>query len=229
MHAYFILAGDLKEPITFEVDPIRNGGSFSTRRVIAMQKGKAIFNMSASFQLEEKGLNHQITMPNVMFPESLANDQEIAKSYGDKIPKSLRNLLQNRPIEFRPVERINLVSSENHAPFRHIWMRAKGPVPNDLGTHQRLLAYASDYNLLTTAMLPHRDKINFNQMQIASLDHTMWFHRSFRIDDWLLYALDSPSASNARGFTRGNIFSKQGILVASVAQEGLIRRLKTPI
>ncbi len=225
MHAYFILPGDLKETITFEVDRVRNGGSFSTRAVVAMQKGKAIFNIFASFQAKEEGLTHKITMPNVIFPENLSNNEKIAHSYVNKLPERLYNSIQNFPIELRPVERINLISRENHPPSRHIWIRAKGDVPDHLGLNQRLLAYASDYNLLATSMLPHRDKIVFGKIQVASLDHAMWFHRSFNMGDWLLYAIDSPSASNARGFTRGNIFSREGVLVASVAQEGLIRRI----
>ncbi len=225
MHAYFILPGDIHKPIVYKVDCIRNGKSFTTRRVVAIQKGRAIFNMAASFQLEQEGLEHQIEMPNVAPPESLITDQEHAEIYKETLPELYMFFQIERPIEFRPVEEINLLDRKKHEPFRHVWIKAKGEMSNDKRTHREFLAYASDYNLLSTAVLPHRDEIiSFRQLQMASLDHAMWFHRDFRMDEWLLYALDSPSASNSRGFTRGNIFNQSGQLVASVVQEGLIRK-----
>ncbi|MEO1518208.1 MAG: acyl-CoA thioesterase II [Bacteroidota bacterium] len=224
MHAYFILPGDVEFPIVYEVDRIRDGGSFTTRRVVAIQKGRPIFNMSASFQLQQNGLGHQIDMPIVKPPEELLTDQELAEAYKEKYPQLYRQMQLPRPIEFRPVEHIDITKSEAHIPFRHVWIKAKGRLPDDIRLHQEVLLYASDYNLLTTAMLPHLHEISFHEIQIASIDHGIWFHRDFRADEWLLYALDSPSASNARGFTRGSIFNQEGLLVASVVQEGLMRQ-----
>ena len=224
MQAYFILAGDISQPIVYEVDRIRDGGSFSTRRVVAIQKGTPIFSMGASFQSVQDGLDHQISMPNVPSPDMLVSDEKLAEVFKEAAPEIYRSLTFPRPLEFRPVEKLNPMSGKEYAPFRHVWVKAKGTLPDDIRLHQAILAYASDYNLLTTATLPHWDKVRPNELFLASLDHAMWFHRSFRIDEWLLYALDSPSASNARGFTRGSIFDQQGQLVASVVQEGLIRK-----
>ncbi|MEM9920560.1 MAG: acyl-CoA thioesterase II [Bacteroidota bacterium] len=227
MHAYFILPGDVNHPIVYDVDRIRDGGSFTTRRVVAIQKGRPIFNMSASFQLSQDGLDHQISIPDVPAPEDLPTDKELAEVYKDIYPEFYKQIQRPRPIDFRPVEPINIASTQSHAPFRHVWIKARGPMPDDIRLHQEVLLYASDYNLLTTAMLPHMAKISFHEIQIASIDHGIWFHRDFRADEWLLYALDSPSASNARGFTRGSIFNREGILVASVVQEGLLRRRRS--
>lgn len=225
VHGYFILAGDIEAPIVFEVDRIRDGGSFTTRSVKAIQHGRAIFNLSASFQGREEGLDHQIDMPRVSKPDDLPSWDSIAREYGHLLPPGLKRMLDvERPIDFRPVEFINPLSPEAHEPIRHVWMRAKGDMPNDVKWHQLTLAYASDYNLLTTALLPHGMSADFSSLILASLDHAMWFHRDFRMDEWLLYAIDSPSAAGARGFTRGHIFSHDGRLVASVAQEGLMRR-----
>lgn len=225
-HAYFVLPGDVTIPIIFEVDRIRDGGSFTTRSVKAIQRGKAIFNMSASFQLEQQGFDHQIDMPQVPPPEELANWEGLAREYGDDLPSNLRRFLElDRPLEFKPVERHNPIQPEAHPPFKHVWMRSRGTIPDEKKWHQVVLAYASDYNLLTTALLPHGHQYDMRNVQLASLDHGMWFHRDFRMDDWLLYVIDSPSASNARGFTRGNIFTREGKLVASVVQEGLVRPL----
>lgn len=223
MHGYFILPGDVTKPIIYEVDRTRDGGSFTTRRVKAIQSGAAIFTMAASFQKEEEGFDHAISMPNVPPPEALQDDIELMKKYSDQLPSSVRDQLDRpRPIEFRSVEKSNLLDPGSGPPFRHVWMKTNGQLSDDQHDHRTLLAYASDYNLLVTALRPH--PITFGQLMMASLDHAMWFHRSFRIDEWLLYAIDSPSASNARGFTRGNIFTKDGKLVASVTQEGLMRR-----
>ncbi len=227
LHAYFILAGDIDMPIVFQVDAIRDGGSFSTRRVKAIQNGEAIFLMSASFQLQQEGFDHHINMPNVSPPEQLVSWDELREKFGDILPANIKRFLDiPRPIEFRPVEIQNPALPGKSQPFRHIWMKAKGDMPADKRANQCVLAYASDYNLLTTALLPHGNEASFGNVKMASLDHAMWFHRDFRMDDWLLYAIDSPSASNARGFTRGNIFTREGKLVASVVQEGLIRPKK---
>ena len=222
MHAYFILAGDTSVPIIYDVDRIRDGGSFTTRRVVAIQKGRPIFNMAASFQRIRQGLDHQVDMPKVPDPEDLKTDEELLEAVREEAPKMYANLIHPRPIEFRPVEFLNPIKRKAMKPLRHVWLRAKGSLPDHQRIHQEVLAYASDYNLLTTALLPHRQEMKNNDMFFASLDHAMYFHRSFRADNWLLYQLDSPSASNTRGFTRGNIFNREGVLVASVIQEGLM-------
>jgi len=228
MHGYFILAGNIDIPIIYEVDTIRDGGSFTTRRVVAKQKGKAIFNMSASFQLQQDGFDHQVTMPNVLPPEVLLPDYEQIKELEKTNPDLHKRLtsIHPNPIEFRPVENLLKMVGRTARPYRHIWIKSKEKVTLDLPMQQQILAYASDYNLLSTATLPHQDKMSQSKIFFASLDHAMWFHRDFRIDDWLLYAMDSPSASNARGFSRGKIFNQEGILVASVVQEGLMRQMK---
>lgn len=228
MHGYFILAGDINVPIIYEVDTIRDGGSFTTRRVVAIQKGRAIFNMAASFQLKQEGFDHQITMPNVLPPEVLLSDLDQIKAIEKSHPELYKRMTLIHPnaIEFRPVEKIDPANPSPGRPYRHIWMKARETVPTDLPMQHQLLAYASDYNLLTTAARPHRKKTQKADLFVASLDHAIWFHRDFLIDDWLLYATDSPSASNARGFSRGNIFDLEGRLVASVVQEGLIRQMK---
>lgn len=222
LHGYFILAGDINCPIVYHVDRIRDGKSFVTRRVVAIQHGRAIFNMSASFQVRENGVDHQDEMPEVTRPEQLRDDHEIYQEFSANLPEAVRSWLSiPRPIEFRSVDH-PLMSLKEKGNYRYIWFRAKGNVPENMHWHQTILAYASDYNLLNTALKPHG--LTFLDIKLAaSLDHAMWFHREFRVDDWLLYALDSPSASNARGFTRGRIFDQQGKLVASVVQEGLIR------
>lgn len=224
LHSYFLLPGDLDIPIVFEVERIRDGGSFTTRRVKAIQHGQAIYHLSASFQLVQDGYEHQMDMPRVSKAEDLPSWEGLAKQFADILPPNLKRWLDvKRPIEFRPVEFINPIAKEKYDPVRHVWMRARGEMPEDRRWHDLVLAYATDFNLLTTALLPHGLAADFSSLTLASLDHSMWFHRPFRIDDWLLYALDSPSASGARGFTRGKIFTTDGQLVASVTQEGLMR------
>jgi len=228
MHGYFILTGDLNKPIIYEVDTMRDGGSFTTRRVVAFQNGKAIFNMAASFQLKQEGFEHQISAPSVLPPEVLQKDYEQAQKLKAINPALYKRLTLIHPnaIEFRPVE--NQYESIHSAsqPFRHIWFKSREKVAIDLPMQHQLLAYASDYNLLSTAVLPHKGEPNSENLFMASLDHAIWFHRDFKIDEWLLYAIDSPSASNSRGFSRGNIFTETGVLVASVVQEGVIRHIK---
>lgn len=227
LHAYFLLAGDIAQPIIFEVDRIRDGGSFTTRRVKAIQKGRAIFLMSASFHAPEPGYDHHLSMPNASPPEMLVSWDELVSQYGSQLPENIRRFLEiDRPIDFKPVELVNPDLRGAAQPVRHVWMRSKGEMPDGLALHQAVLAYASDYNLLTTALLPHGNEASFGDYMLASLDHAMWFHRDFRMDDWLLYAVDSPSASGARGLARGSVFTREGILVASVVQEGLMRPLK---
>lgn len=225
LHGYFILTGDISTPIIYEVDRIRDGGSFTTRRVVAIQHGRAIFNMSASFQLVQEGFDHQVNMPEVSPPEDSLSEEKMADNYREKAPEIYRRLTRSRPIAFRRVDNLNPLEAKNIPPFQHVWFKAKNSLPKDTRLHQAVLAYASDYNLLGTALLPHREHIDINKIFLASLDHAMWFHREFNMDDWLLYAIDSPSASNSRGFTRGKIFDRNGLLVASVAQEGLIRSM----
>lgn len=225
MHGYFILPGDIEVPIVYFVDRLRDGRSFTTRRVTAIQHGRAIFNMSASFHRAEEGLEHQAEMPDVPGPEELTPELELIRAAADRIPERLRGIYtQDRPIDFRPVDPIDFFQPEARPPSRHLWLRTVGAMPDEPLAHQAVLAYASDYGLLGTALLPHGVTFRQPEMQVATLDHALWFHRPVRVDDWLLYATDSPAAARARGFTRGSIYRADGALVASVAQEGLIRQ-----
>ena len=224
-HGYFVLPGDLEIPIIFQVDRIRDGGSFTTRAVKAIQNGHAIFHLTASFQLDQEGFDHQVEMPKVLGYDELVSYDGMAKQFGDQLPKNIQKILNiERPIEFRPVEFLNPFASEVYEPVRNVWLKTKGEMPADRRQNALVLAYASDYNLLTTALFPHGKAIDHRNLQIASLDHAMWFHRPFRADEWLLYSMDSPSMAHGRGFGRGNLFTRDGVLVASVAQEGMIRK-----
>jgi acyl-CoA thioesterase-2 len=230
LHAYFMLPGDPAVPIIYEVDRIRDGHSFTTRRVVAIQHGQAIFAMSASFQVEETGLDHQVKMPDVPPPESLPTEAELQAAYLDHAPEGVRRYWQRpRPIELRPVDLRHFLSRDALAPNQNVWVRATGALPDDPDIHRCVLAYASDMTLLDTALFAHGRMIFDPDLQAASLDHALWFHRPFRADEWLLYAEDSPSASGARGFTRGSLFTRDGTLVASVAQEGLVRVRRHPL
>ena len=224
LHAYFLRRGDFNSPIVYEVDRALDGKHFSSRRVVAIQHGRQIFNMSASFQSTEAGLDHQISAPQVPSPESLPDLESHYRSVADKLPAAARRALdQKRPFEFRPVQAPEQLNRDKSAPLKHIWFRAVDKLPDDQALHRCLLAYVSDFHLLDTALKPHGVSLISPKLVIASIDHAMWFHRSVRVDDWLLYAIDSPSASGARGFTRGSVFARDGTLVASAAQEGLIR------
>lgn len=224
IHGYFMRPGDMTAPILYDVDRIRDGGSFTTRRVVAVQRGRAIFSMSASFQVRESGAEHQASMPDVDGPEGLPSDLELWEHIMDRVPASLRHrVLRQRPIELRPLDPINPLEPHAAPPVQHIWLRMREPLEDDPVLHQGLLAFASDFNLLGTALRPHGMSFLQKNLQVASLDHAMWFHRDFRMDEWLLYAMDSPSASNGRGLARGSLFTREGRLVASVAQEGLMR------
>ncbi len=227
LHGYFLRPGDPTRPILYDVDRIRDGKSFTTRRVVAIQHGRAIFNMSVSFQREETGLEHQIDMPDTPDPESLPGYEERIQALAREEPElAARWADRERPIEQRCVEPYAFMGSrEKHAPYQRVWFRAAGRLPESLPIHQCVLAYASDYTLLDTSTLPHGVSFWEGNMQSASLDHAMWFHRRFRADEWLLYVQDSPAAAGARGFNRGTVYSRDGTLVASVAQEGLIRML----
>lgn len=223
LHAYFLRPGDPSIPILYEVDRIRDGRSFTTRRVVAIQHGRAIYNMSASYQILEPGLEHQIEAPGVQGPEELPDRRALARKFGGDLPERIRSHLEReRPIEERYAGPVSFLTREKHAPRREVWFRAAGSLPDSLELHQCILAYASDLSLLDTSKLPHA--ISWDEIQLsASLDHAMWFHRPFRADQWLLYAQDSPAAWGARGFNRGSIFTRDGVLIASVAQEGLLR------
>lgn len=225
LHAYFLRQGDAGRSVVYEVDPIRDGTSFSTRRVVALQGGQAIFTLAASFQIEEPGFEHQAPMPlNVPGPDELLSELQLAQGLAEHVPEQVRPLLLfPRAIEIRPVQPHNPFAPEIQAPVRQLWYRAAGRVPDDPAVHRYLLAYASDFNFLTTALNPHGKSWLTPGMQVASLDHALWFHRPFRVDEWLLYDIQSPSASGARGLAQGRFYTQQGELVATVVQEGLIR------
>ena len=224
LHGYFMRPGDPSVPIVYEVDRIRDGRSFTTRRVVAIQHGKAIFSMSASFQIEEPGLEHFLPMPEVPEPESLPNEKQLADQYIDHASEGVRRYWQReRPIELRPINLEHYLSNEKLDPYQNIWFRATGNLPNDTAVQRSVLAYASDMTLLDTSLFAHGRAVFDPHLQVASLDHAMWFHRPMNMEEWHLYSQDSPNTSGARGFTRGSIYNREGQLVASVAQEGLIR------
>jgi len=222
MHAYFLRPGNPAKQIVYEVDPIRDGRSFTTRRVVAKQDGVAIFNTSVSFHIEEPGLSHQFERPQVTPPEELESDhiywtRVAAENPGEvEVPKV-------HPIERKSVNRRDHLAPQPQEPLQHIWFRALGDLGNDICRHQTVLAYMSDFALLGAALLPHPYSGHSKNMQIASLDHALWFHRPFRADDYLLYSMDSPSAAGGRGFSRGSFYTREGVLVASTAQESLLR------
>lgn len=225
MHGYFLRVGNAKLPIVYEVDRIRDGKSFTTRRVVAIQNGQAIFTMAASFQVVEDGLEHQAQMPACPGPEGLLSEVELARRSADRIPAAFREQATcERPIEIRPVDPYDPLKPEVRPPTRRVWYRAIDTLPDRGSVHQYMLAYASDFNLLGAAMQPHGVSWMIPGMHVASLDHAIWFHRPFRMDEWLLYVIDSPSAGGARGLARGQFFTQAGVLVASTAQEGLMRR-----
>jgi acyl-CoA thioesterase-2 len=226
LHAYFLRRGDFNAPIVYEVDRSRDGHSFSNRRVIAIQHGEQIFNMTASFQVVEEGLEHQIEMPAVPPPEQLPDLLDVLMAQKDKLPERVRRILEKpRPFEFRMVQSPlpEAKASGKQLPARQVWFRLPDRIPDGEALHRHLLAYVSDYYLLDTAILPHGMSYLTAKAVLASIDHAVWYHRPLRVDDWLLYALDSPSASGARGFGRGSVFARDGRLVASTSQEGLVR------
>jgi acyl-CoA thioesterase-2 len=226
LHAYFMRPGDPRVPIIYQVDRIRDGASFATRRIVAIQHGHAIFSMSASFQIDETGFDHQAQIPDVPQPEQLMSEEQMRDAFLAKAPPAIRKYWENkRPIEIRPVSLTHYISKEKLEPHQNVWVRAVGDVPADRHYQAAVLAYLSDMTLLDTSLYAHGTTIFDPAVQAASLDHAMWFHRPCKLDDWLLYTQDSPSASGARGLTRGNLFTRDGVLVASMAQEGLIRKL----
>jgi acyl-CoA thioesterase-2 len=229
LHSYFLRPGDPKTPIVYQVDRSRDGLSFTARRVVAIQNGQQIFTMAASFQVPEAGLEHQAAMPDVPDPETLKSEHRWRIEIASDLPEHVRNwFMRARPIEIRAVEPANRFAKGPHPPHQTVWFRAVGRLPDAPAFHQCVLAYASDMTLLDTSLLPHGYNLLGPQLQLASLDHAIWFHRAFRADEWLLYVQDSPSASGGRGFNRGLVFRRDGVLAASVAQEGLIRVRKKP-
>ena len=225
LHAYFMRPGDTAIPIVYQVARLRDGGSFTTRRVTATQHGHAIFSLEASFQLDEQGLEHQIPMPlDVPTPDTLRSQSEILRDYGEAVPLGIRLYWEReRPVEMRPVILEHYTSREKLAPVQHIWIRTTGAVPDDRATRATVLAYLSDMTLLDTSTFAHGRAVFDRDIQAASLDHAMWFHRDHPLDGWLLYTQDSPSSGGSRGFTRGALYGQDGTLIGSVAQEGLIR------
>ncbi|MEX2471791.1 MAG: acyl-CoA thioesterase II [Gemmatimonadota bacterium] len=224
MHGYFILEGDLSAPVVYFVDRLRDGRSYCTRRVTAIQHGEAIFNMSCSFHRPETGLEHQMAMRDTVGPESLRDELDVLREHAEQIPQRVRGVLtQDRVLDIRPVEAEDPFQPERRAPRQRYWMRTVNGLPDDPLLHQAILAYASDYGLLGAALRPHGVTFRDPEVMVASLDHAIWFHRPFRFDDWLLYVVESPSSGAGRGFSRGTFFTRDGTLVASVAQEGVLR------
>lgn len=224
LHTYFLRPGDAHKPIVYNVEAIRDGKSYSTRRVQAIQFGKPIFDMIASFQIDECGFEHQDPMPKVPGPDGLVSDLDIYREHAELIPAHLRpKFICEKPIEMRFVTPYNPFKPTIDEPRRYVWLKANGAMPDDTRIHKYLLAYASDFNFLPTALQPHGCSFAQPHMQMATIDHSMWFHKEFRMDDWLLYAIDSPIATGARGLVRGQIFNREGVLVASTMQEGVIR------
>ena len=229
LHSYFLEAGNLEIPIRYEVTIMRDGGSFSTRRVTAIQNDKTIFILAASFHKVEEGYEHQAEMKtDIKQPETLLSWTEMLEKYGAVIPSRMKDFLQiERPIEFKPTQIVNPLEKKNLLPFADTWFRLKGDTSElDLATKQQILTYISDYNILTSTLNPNASVANQGNVQMASLDHSMWFFRDFDFTDWMLYVTESPNAYGARGFARGHIYSRKGELIASVAQEGLMRPIK---
>ncbi len=228
MHGYFLLGGEPGQPIIYDVERVRDGSSFNTRRVKAIQHGRPIFVLSVSFHKAETGYEHQSDMPDVPSPDDLPSEQDLRQKFGDKMPENVRSYwARERPIEMRPVDIARYMTRQKAAPQQCVWMRANGTLPDNQHLHSCILAYASDFTLLDTALIAHGKMLFDTDIQLASIDHALWLHRPFRADDWLLYAQDSPSAGGARGFCRGSIFTRDGVLVASVTQEGLMRQRTT--
>lgn len=227
LHGYFMLAGDLAIPVLYLVDRIRDGRSFTTRQVTAVQHGQAIFSMAASFQRPEEGLAHQTVMPAVPPPEELRPELELLRERADELPASLRTILtQDRPLDFRPVDGLHPFEVRTREPRRCVWLKAMGPMDDDPVHHQAVLAYASDYGLLGAALQPHGLVFRDPGVMLASLDHAIWLHRPVRVDEWLLHVIDSPQSGGARAFSRGTFYARDGELVASSAQEGLFRVIR---
>ncbi|MCH9765825.1 MAG: acyl-CoA thioesterase II [Alphaproteobacteria bacterium] len=228
LHAYFLIGGDPTIPIVYDVERTRDGGSFTNRHVKAQQHGNTIFSMSVSFHGNEESFNHQAKMPDVPPPEELPSAAVLMEKFIDKLPEGMQKYWKKKhPVDMRPVDVSRYMNREKHAPAQNVWLRANGTLPDDQSLHHCVLAYASDFTLLDTALIAHGKLMFDNDIQLASLDHALWFHRPFRVDDWLLYSQESPNAHGARGFCRGQVFARDGQLVASVTQEGLVRKRDT--
>jgi acyl-CoA thioesterase-2 len=224
LHAYFLRAGDASAPIVYDVDRNRDGRSFKARRVVAIQHGRPIFTMAASFQLDQGGLDHQFEMPDVPMPEELSSESDVPQDRLNEVPQLLRRwYARTGPFDFRPVQKVDVFSPRPRPPFSNIWFRLNDKINVPDQMHRALMAYASDFHLVGTATLPHGISFVQDDLVMASLDHAMWFHRPARVDEWLLYSCDSPSSSGGRGLARGSIFDRSGRLVASAVQEGMIR------
>ncbi|HAZ55320.1 MAG TPA: acyl-CoA thioesterase II [Franconibacter helveticus] len=224
-HSYFLRPGDSQKPIVYDVEVLRDGNSFSARRVAAIQNGKPIFYMTASFQAPEEGFEHQKTMPSAPSPEGLKSETDIARALEKFLPPQVKEkFMCDKPLEIRPVEFHNPLKGHVAEPARQVWIRASGAMPDDFRVHQSLLGYASDFNFLVVALQPHGVGFLEPSMQVATIDHSMWFHRPFNMNEWLLYSVESTSASSARGFVRGEFWSMDGKLVASTVQEGVMRK-----
>ncbi len=224
LHGYFIEAGDVKTPIVYTVDPVRNGTTFSTRQVVASQNKKSMFIMLVSFQKPETGMEYQSDMPDVPGPETLMTETQLARNYARDLPsRILDKLMQQRPIEIRPVNPVHYFDPVPMPPEKYIWFRATSAVPDDPHLHRLLLAYASDFHMTGTILYPHGKTYWLPGMQVASLDHALWYYREFKIDDWLLHVIKTPASAGGRGLAAGSVFTRDGRLVAGTAQEGLIR------
>jgi acyl-CoA thioesterase-2 len=224
LHGYFLRPGDPEIPIIYEVDRIRDGGSFTTRRVVAIQHGHAIFSMSVSFQVQEEGLDFHMDMPSQADPETLMSEAELKEKFMEFAPEEVKAYWKReRPIEVRATSFEHYLSNKKLAPEQYVWLRSTGPIPADPALQAAVLAYASDITLLDTALYPHGRKVFDRDLQVASLDHSMWFHRPINLNEWLLFAQDSPNSNGGRGLTRGSLYTRDGVLVASCSQEGLIR------
>jgi len=224
LHAYFLRAGDAKAPIVYDVDRNRDGRSFKSRRVVAIQHGRPIFTLAASFQLQQEGLDHQFEMPDVPMPKDLPSESNVPEDRLEQVPPLLRRwFTRTGPFDFRPVQKVDVFNPSPQPPFQNVWFRLTEKIEVSDLMHRALMAYASDFHLVGTATLPHGISFIQDDLMMASLDHAMWFHRPVRVDDWLLYSCDSPSSSGGRGLARGLIYDRSGRLVASTIQEGMIR------
>lgn len=225
LHSYFLRAGTVADELIIHVENLRDGRSFATRQVKVSQNDKLIFTMTCSFQRPEEGFEHQPIIPEVKGPEGIPSQLELARMFRDYFPERVRDIYTaDKPLEMRVLDPVNIFSPTKKDPIKYVWMKSDADMSGPLFDHFALMAYATDFNLLPTALHPHAVSIAQKDMQVASLDHSIWFHRPFRMDDWLLYAIDSPTATGGRGFCRGQIFNRDGDLVASVSQEGLMRQ-----
>jgi acyl-CoA thioesterase-2 len=225
-HSYFLFPGDPQKPIIYDVEKLRDGRSFSTRRVKAIQNGRPIFYLTASYHGDQPGYDHQKTMPTVPGPENYASESQLAESIAQHLPKNIQKaFLGEKPIEVRPVTVVNPLRPHKAEPRQQLWIKANGAVPDNQLIHQYLLAYASDWGFLVTALHPHQVTLMTPKFQVATIDHSMWFHRPFKMDEWLLYDIESPTASNTRGLVRGEIYNQAGEMVASAVQEGVMRHI----